>query len=369
MSCGDCKGLPKFLRGGREGGLLKNFGRQKLRRPLLYPHSLVDGHDTMPPQIPFRPRGLHLVSSNSHNPCCQVRLASVVAAQHSSVNTSPLIPRAPSTQPPSHKAPTLRKSQLHRQYQSLLQSNPLILILQHNNLKAAEWASIRRELHGALAKIDQSTGSQVSVATATKISIVHSGILESALKVIEFWKPRQHAKSKDGALSNPAHGLSQQAWRSANRSAKKQRHGLEPLLSGPLALITFPVTSPEHLAATLSIFSPNEKFPAPKRKANPDFYSPQVQSGLQKIMLLGARVEGRAMDDASVKWVGGIQGGLTGLRAQLVGMLSSAGVNLASVLDGASRSLWLTMESRRLDLEDSGKSAPGQEAQESAKQE
>ncbi|KAF2151956.1 hypothetical protein K461DRAFT_216314, partial [Myriangium duriaei CBS 260.36] len=330
----------------------------------------------MPPRIPLRSRSLRLVSSNSHCPTCQVRLASVVTAQHAGYDASLPIARYPETQPPSHKSPTLRKSQLHRQYQSLLHSNPLILILQHNNLKAAEWAAIHRELNNALEKVDKEAGGVSSIAGGTKISIIHTGVFESALKVVEFWKAPSKSsttvskKTKkaaigatDPAVASPrpvhtviSHGLSEQAWKVSNKIAKKRRHGLEPLLSGPLALVSFPSTSPEHLAAALKILSPSEKFPAPKRKANPEFYSPQVQSGLQKLMLLGARVEGRAMDDETLRWVGGIEGGLSGLRAQLVGMLSSAGVGLASALDGASRSLYLTMESRRMDMEESDKS-------------
>lgn len=329
----------------------------------------------------FRPRALRLVSSNSHSPTCQVRLASVAAAPHATYDASFPIARYPSTQPPSHKSPTLRKSQLHRQYQSLLRSNPLILILQHNNLKAAEWAAIRRELSSALQKIDTEAGEGLGVANATKISIVHTGVLESALKVVEFWKapaaaPGKKAKKTAIHPTDPAvassravqtaitHGLSEAAWKGANKAARKRRHGLEPLLSGPLALVTFPSTSPQHLAAALKILSPSEKFPAPKRKANPEFYSPQVQSGLQKLLLLGARVEGKAMDDEAVRWVGGIEGGLSGLRAQLVGLLSSAGIGLTSALDGASRSLWLTMESRRMDMEGGSESKAESESTE-----
>ena len=223
------------------------------------------------------------------------------------------------------------------------------------------------------------------MAAGTRISIVNTGVFESALKVVEFWDPKAGQASKKAkkatihptdpavASSRPVqnaltHGLSDAAWKRANRAAKTRQHGLESLLSGPLALVTFPSTSPEHLAATLRTLAPSEKFPAPKRKANPEYYSPQVQSGLQKLMLLGARVEGRAMDDESLRWVGGIEGGLTGLRAQLVGMLSSAGVGLASVLDGASRSLFLTMESRRMDMEEGEKPVPtGESTTEEAK--
>ncbi|KAF4549525.1 Hypothetical protein D9617_21g097460 [Elsinoe fawcettii] len=315
----------------------------------------------MPPRILFRPRALHLVSSNSQFPTCQCRWASLATAPVATFDSSLPISRTPPSQPPSHKSPTLRKSQLHRQYQSVLRSSPLLLIFQHNNLRAAEWAAIRSQLSTALEKVDAAQDSSHSVAQGTRIQIIHTGIFESALKVVEFWSlpsqksthpsdPKVASSIQLDHVSN--HGLSQRAWRSARQASKVKKHGLEPLLSGPLALVTFPSVSPEHVAAALSILSPSEKFPAPKRRVNPEYFEPAVQYGLQKLMLLGARVEGRAMDQEGVRWVGGIEGGLTGLRAQLVGMLSSAGVGLVSALEGAGRSLWLTVEGRRMDLDE-----------------
>ncbi|PSK37491.1 hypothetical protein B9Z65_2233 [Elsinoe australis] len=332
----------------------------------------------MPPRIPFRPRVLRLVSSNSHFPTCQCRLASLATAptSHTSFDASLPISRTPPSQPPSHKSPTLRKSQLHRQYQSLLRSTPLLLILQHNNLKASEWAAIRSQLVTALEKVDAAQQLPVGLASGTKIQIIHTGIFESALKVVEFWTPpsQQTTHSSDPKVASSialdhssTHGLSQKAWRQARQASKTKRHGLEPLLSGPLALVTFPNVSPEHVAAALSILSPSEKFPAPKRRTNPGYFEPAVQFGLQKLMLLGARVEGRAMDQEGVKWVGGIEGGLAGLRAQLVGMLSSAGVGLVSALEGAGRSLWLTVEGRRMDMDENEN--PKQEGKEEGKAE
>ena len=50
--------------------------------------------------------------------------------------------------------------------------------------------------------------------------------------------------------------------------------------------------------------------------------------------------------------MGGIAGGLDGLRAQLVMLLQNAGVGLTSTLEAAGKNLWLTMESRRTDMEE-----------------
>lgn len=68
-------------------------------------------------------------------------------------------------------------------------------------------------------------------------------------------------------------------------------------------------------------------------------------------MLLGARVDGEVFDLDGVRWIGGVEGGLGGLRSQLVYMLQSAAAGVTNTLEGAGKSLYVTMESRRLDLE------------------
>lgn len=251
-----------------------------------------------------------------------------------------------------------------------------MLLFQHNNLKANEWSGIRRELNTVLRNIDAdlaSNGTPSVIGESAKLQIVQTGIFASALKVVEYFHPehitsdeaRTHhpsdprtatSTSLESADAHPAftHGLSRSAWDAARKNANID-HELSPLLSGPLMTVTFPAVSPQHLKALLSILSPSAKFPAPKRKANPGLYAPPVQSGLQKLMLLGARVEGKVFDTEGTRWVGGIEGGLDGLRGQLVAMLQSVGAGLTSTLEGAGKSLYLTMESRRTMLEDEQK--------------
>lgn len=247
-----------------------------------------------------------------------------------------------------------------------------MLIFQHNNLKANEWTAIRNEMVNALAKVDAEIGHEELVGANSRLQVIQTGIFASALKVVEFWDPEQVSDEARTAhptdpktatsaaiegtnLDGPTftHGLSREAWYAARKS--KSKHGLEPLLSGPLMVVTFPAVSPQHLKAVLHILAPSEQFPAPKRKVNPGYHEPVTQSGLQKLLLLGARIEGKAFDTEGTKWVGGIEGGLEGLRGQLVAMLSNAGAGLASTLEAASRSLYLTVEGRRSMLEEESK--------------
>jgi len=128
---------------------------------------------------------------------------------------------------------------------------------------------------------------------------------------------------------------------------------LTTLLAGPVALLTFPTVTPQHVKAALQILSPKAPiFPAPTRRANPGYWDPGVQVGLQKLMLLGARIDGQVFDTEGTGWVGSIAGGIDGLRSQLVQMLQGFGAGLASTLESASRNLYFTMEGRRKMLDE-----------------
>ena len=151
------------------------------------------------------------------------------------------------------------------------------------------------------------------------------------------------------------HVLSENAYKAV--FDQKGTHALSPLLKGPLACLVFPVVSPAHLATALSMLAPSPpQYPAPTRRGSPNFYDPSVQSGLPKLMLLGARIEGKVFDVEGVQWVGSIDGGIDGLRSQLVQMLQGFGVSLASTLESASRNVYFTLEGRRNMLEEESKS-------------
>lgn len=221
----------------------------------------------------------------------------------------------------------------------------------------------------ALRKVDEVE--KTNYADYTKINIIQTGIFAAALRVVEFFDASKQPPTMTTHPSNPqthssnsvataepffSHGLSEAAYGVVQKS-KKKRHGLEPLMSGPLMLLTLPSVSPAHLKAALQILAPSKDFPAPKRRTNPTFHEPAVQMGLQKLLLLGARAEGRVFDLEGARWIGGIEGGLDGLRAQIVAILQSFGANISNTLEAASKSLYFTMEGRRgmLEEEEKGK--------------
>jgi large subunit ribosomal protein L10 len=237
--------------------------------------------------------------------------------------------------------------------------------------------ALRRELAQALRKTDEKE--HTNYVDIIKLQIVQSGILSAALNLIAFYNPNSTTHHTNNNTRNKpntnnslntisaTHLLSTHAHKVARRHSQTSTHGLEALLSGPLALLPFPAVLPSHLATTLSILSPSPQFPSPKRRTNPAYFDTAVQSGLQKLMLLGARVEGRAMDAEGLTWVGGIQGGLDGLRAELVRLvggeevkgglvrvLEGVGSGLVGTLEGSGKGLWGVLEGRRGMLE-SGK--------------
>lgn len=257
-----------------------------------------------------------------------------------------------------------------------------MLLFQHNNLKAGEWVGIRRELTKALRKVDEARAEAghhpESLADGIKLQIIQTGIFAAALRVVEFYKPELQPSASKLDPTDPAtpssatiplyspsgNGLSHTLSRAAHEAVLDTRtaHALTPLLSGPLMLLTFPNVSPQHMKAALSILAPSApQFPAPTRRANPGWHDAGVQNGLQKLLLLGARVEGKVFDIDGTKWIGGIEGGLDGLRAQLVAMLQGAGAGIANTLASAGRSLYFAVEGRRTMLENKEK-GPSTEA-------
>ena len=73
-----------------------------------------------------------------------------------------------------------------------------------------------------------------------------------------------------------------------------------------------------------------------------------------KLLLLGARVEGRVLDGGGVRWVGGL-GGLEQLRAEVVAVLQSGGVRVVGALGGAGAGVVGNLEAWRVGREEEGK--------------
>lgn len=273
---------------------------------------------------------------------------------------------ATTTKPQSARPIETRKSQLIRTYTSLLRTTPLMLFFQHSNLTAVEWAAVRRELKKAIETVSQPVGTDASSihhpSSQMQIQVVRTNMLSVALRIVEFHRPgcsmKSISKQRSGAGA-PVHDLSDiayEATRAASIPTDSAYAQLEPLLVGPLAALILPAVSPAYLAAALTVLAPVPgTFPAPTRKKSPGYHDPICQNGLAKLLLIGGRIEGKVFDQSGVNRVGGIRGGMDGLRSQLVGVLQGAGLGIATSLESGSRNLWLALEGRRLQLDDDGK--------------
>lgn len=215
-------------------------------------------------------------------------------------------------------------------------------------------------------RVDQAIGSGV------KLEIVRTNIFEPALRVAEYFQPPPPGPfdptdpsiqtsapdtlnaSLDHTDSELTHALSRHAHDAAMKA--KGQHPLTPLLTGPVAILSFPTVSPQYVKTALQILTPEPgKFPAPTRRASPGYWDPPVQDGIKKLMMLGARIEGKVFDMDGTKWVGTIEGGMDGLRAQVVQMLQGIGAGVTGALESASRNLYFTMEGRKNMLEEEQK--------------
>ncbi|KAI2626270.1 hypothetical protein GGS21DRAFT_530811 [Xylaria nigripes] len=262
----------------------------------------------------------------------------------------------PPTQPPSARRPELRKTQLLRSYTSTLRSTPLMLFFQHNNLTAVEWAAVRRELRAVLEAVPPPPsgpdGTPIDINSNIELAVLRTRIFSVACRIVEYYKPHNEETEKTNKYM---HDLSEAAYETIVNAAvdESSTYGqIQPLIVGPVAAVNVPSVSPAHLEAVLKVLAPSPAFPAPTRKKSPGFYDSIAQSGFQKLILLGGRIENRAFDNEGVKWVGGIEGGLDALRAQMMALLHQAGLSITTVLEGHGKGLWLALEGRRTQLEE-----------------
>ncbi|PFH57830.1 hypothetical protein XA68_14523 [Ophiocordyceps unilateralis] len=259
-----------------------------------------------------------------------------------------LVKMASPTQPPSARPIDTRKSQLIRIYTSLLRSSPVILLFQHSNLVAGEWSAVRRELRRAIAAVSASDiAGQLDLSKLVQLQVLTTKMFSVALKITEFYNPE--------AGEPLTHDLSQAAYdavRTIKPPPESSYAQLEPLMVGPLAALVLPAISPAYMAAALSVLAPVPgKFPAPTRKKCPGYHDPICQSGLAKLVLVGGRIERKIFDRAGVDWVAGLEGGLDGLRSQLLRLLQGAGLGLTTALESGGRSIWLALEGRKDQLD------------------
>ncbi|KAJ1025261.1 hypothetical protein NDA13_004079 [Ustilago tritici] len=290
-----------------ESPLLRTTSESALATPGL---KFIDGEENI--QRETQKINMYTVRTRSFSTSAPIRAFSVSS---SSPPTNPVSPPCPpSARVGSRKYPS-KKSFLYEKYLRLLADSQLVLVLQHNNLSVAQLSKIRSDI--AAIKLPPS---QSSPATLT---VVRAGLIKAAA--------RQLASSE------------------GNHGAVMER--LQPALSGPIALLTCHVLDPTYLSALFNVLDRALGHVPPRAPAGGGKF-PEVAVANPRLVPLAALLEGgRLLHVAQTRDVGRL-GGLEQLRAQIVGLLSAPGQQLAGVLSqAAGQQLALTLEGRKRDLE------------------
>ncbi|SNX84505.1 related to GCY1 - galactose-induced protein of aldo/keto reductase family [Melanopsichium pennsylvanicum] len=204
-----------------------------------------------------------------------------------------------------------KKAFLYEKYLRLLGDSQMVLVLQHNNLSVSELAKLRSDI----AAIKLSEGQTCKAS----LTVVRAGLMKAAARELAV--------------------------------ANKVMEGLQPVLSGPIALLTCEILTPSYLSALFSVIDRALGHAPPRAPAAGAKY-PETAVANPRLVPLAAVLEGNRLLQVSQTRDVGRVGSLDQLRAQIVGLLSMPGQQLAGVLSQASgQTLAMTLEGRKRDLE------------------
>ncbi|PWW75698.1 hypothetical protein C7212DRAFT_320741 [Tuber magnatum] len=169
----------------------------------------------------------------------------------------------------------------------------------------------------------------------TRITVLKPAIFATSLRVLEGYDWQHKRSSEPGGSKIIA----------KETEILKETHPLSPVLTGPVAALSFPSVEPAHLKTALDILFPLKN---PKKGLDP-----LAVSGLQKFVLLagwvdghvygGRNGEGRVMDVDLIR-VLALLPDVNTLRGELLAMLRGAGgadlvMNLSNVGAGLTRTV------------------------------
>lgn len=210
---------------------------------------------------------------------------------------------------------TPRKTFLYDQYTRLLKESKVVLILQHNSLSVKEAARIRMEIE----QVELPPTAPLS--SKAKLTMARMGLLKPLFRRTRSLKP------------------------------------LEPVLSGPIALLTIDHLSPLYLGRVMAVL--DKALGAGKTQPKPvegTGHPKAAKNVNSRLFPLAAVVEDgagsiRVVDVAQLRDIS-LLPSLKELHGQLVALLSHAPTQLVSALGQAKGvSLLQTLDARRRDLE------------------
>lgn len=203
------------------------------------------------------------------------------------------------------------KTQLYNEYSAVLSSNDVVLLLRHSNFPQSLLDKIRKDISSIVPKKSTSpTPTQSPSSVPPKFTIIRPGVFASSLR------------SKYG---------------------KDTSDRLKKLLGGSFALITSQTLNPPQLSQIIRTIdravppTAPASTPPPRKPLSPDDLEEEApkEKAPPSIELVGAFVEDRFVLVDGVKEIGKLPS-LETLHAQLVGLISAPGSQLAGVLNAAS---------------------------------
>ncbi|KAF8342598.1 uncharacterized protein EI90DRAFT_3029550 [Cantharellus anzutake] len=226
-----------------------------------------------------------------------------------------------------------RKAQLHAEYSRLITENSVILFLKHSNFSQSAMNKIRQDITAL-------TVDRKSPSSGLNFTVIRPGIFGASLRT-----------------RYPSHLLER---------FKEQ-------MGGPFAVITSPELNPPQLAKAIRLIDRaipplrDEDAAKPKKPISPDDIedAPPKVKVPPRIKLVAAFVEGRFMLTDELGTVSQLPT-LQTLHAQIVGLLSAPGSQLAAVLNASGGgSLLRTLQGYQKGLEKLEKSDSNNDGPES----
>lgn len=185
-----------------------------------------------------------------------------------------------------------RKTYLVDTYARLIRRSPVLLVLHNNSLLKAENSAVR-------AQIKKLGGT---------LTVTRSKLFNVALRGLEHEDPA----SKD-----------------ANRLYSKKKHPLSGLFTGPTAVVSIPEINPKMVEDIVKVLDKTK----------------------DKLILLGGQIDGSVLTRDGVDKFKSLPS-IEQLRAELAGVLTMlGGAGLVQTLESSSKMLYLTLESRKKDME------------------
>ena len=289
-----------------ESPLLRNSARQAARTPGT---KFADGEEGIERET--RKMNMYTVGTN-----CRVQNVGRAGYSRGYATVAGSSQGKPAKKGKGRKYPD-RKVFLHGQYERLLEESQLLIALQHNNLTVSDLSELRTKI-AAIPMPEADAADASAKSRPAKLTIIRSGIMQRVCRISKVNDIRK----------------------------------MEPVFSGPVALLSCNSLSPQYLEALFNVV--DRAFghkPSPKPALGQPFPLVENRANPRLVPLAALLEKNRLLQIPAARDVSRLPS-LQTLRAQIIGIISAPGQRLAATLQQAAGvDLALTLEARKRDLE------------------